>query len=78
MKGRRVSKNRENTSFLYRYKRILIVLIELILVILALNLAKNFTKDTDKIKVLINSNDVILKYDAFIENRKSIFIYGRY
>ena len=78
MKGKRASKNERNNSIFHMYRRIIIVVIELILVVMVLSFAKNFIKDKDEIKVLVNSNNVNLKYEAFVENRKSIFIYGRY
>lgn len=67
-KGNRKKASILNKDFLSRIERIIIILVYLIIVCIILSYAKNFIKDNNKLKILINSNDVSLKYEAFIKN----------
>ncbi len=57
-----------NKGLLRQMKRIVIVLVYLIIVCIILNYAKNFIKSDKKLRILINSNDITLKYEAFVKN----------
>lgn len=61
-------RNSNKDNFFKTYRRIIIVLLELILLCLIFNFAPNYIKDTNKLKVYINSNDIAFKYMPFIEN----------
>ena len=64
------SRNRRTTRIVLNndIKKVFLILIYLIIVCTILVYAKNYIKDSGKLKLLINSDDVSLKYEAFIKN----------
>lgn len=60
--------NKKGDSFFKRYRRIIIVLLELFIVCLVFKYAQNYVKDDNDLKIYINSDNVSFKYEPFIED----------
>ena len=72
-KRRSRHKNSNKESFFRTYRRIIIVLLELIILCLIFKYAPNYIKDSDNLKVYINNNNVTYKYEPFIKE-KTLYI----
>lgn len=66
---KRSRKNKKNEkNFFKKYRRIIIVIVELIIICTIFKYAQNYIKDDNSLKVYINSDNVSLKYEAYVEN----------